>query len=72
MNITATSGYVPPFQGTHGPTAGTTATTGSTPASGGPASTQATLQALLTRLQQDLGYGSSSTPAIGNSISTQV
>ena len=71
MNITATSGYVPPFQGTHGPTAGT-ATTGSTPASGGPASTQATLQALLTRLQQDLGYGSSSTSAIGNSISTQV
>ena len=53
------------------PTAGT-ATTGSTPASGGPASTQATLQALLTRLQQDLGYGSSSTSAIGNSISTQV
>ena len=71
MNITATSGYVPPFQGTQGPTAGT-ATTGSTPAGGGPASTQATLQALLTRLQQDLGYGSSSTSAIGNSISTQV
>ena len=71
MNITATSGYVPPFQGTRGPTAGIS-TTGPTPASGGPASAQATLQALLTRLQQDLGYRSSSTSAIGNSISTQV
>ena len=33
---------------------------------------QATLQALLSALQQDLGYGASSTtPAVGNSISTQ-
>ena len=32
---------------------------------------QVSLQALLTNLQQDLGYGNSSTSAIGNSISTQ-
>lgn len=36
------------------------------------ATVQPTLQALLTNLQQDLGYGNSSTSAIGNSISTQV
>jgi hypothetical protein len=28
------------------------------------------LQALLTKLQQDLGYGASSTSPIGNSVST--
>jgi hypothetical protein len=36
------------------------------------ATAQPTLQALLTNLQQDLGYGNSSTYAVGNSISTQV
>lgn len=51
---------------------GSVATAGSTTSGGGAAPAQATLQALLNRLQQDLGYGSWGTSAIGNSISTQV
>jgi hypothetical protein len=49
------------------PVAGAATTTGTADS----AAPQATLQALLTALQQDLGYGSSTAPAVGNSISTQ-
>ncbi len=40
-------------------------------ATGSSASTQPSLQTLLTTLQQDLGYGSSSTLALGNTVSAQ-
>jgi hypothetical protein len=44
----------------------------STGSSSSASSSQATLQALLTQLQQNLGYGAaSSTAAIGNLLSTQ-
>lgn len=52
--------------------AGAAAHVDSTATDAGAASSRATLQALLTSLQQDLGYGSPSTPAIGNLVSTQV
>jgi hypothetical protein len=48
----------------------TSTSTGSATGTTGPTSTQATLQALLANLQQDLGYANSGTSAIGNSIST--
>ena len=48
----------------------TSTNAGSATGTTGAASTQATLQALLANLQQDLGYANSSTSAIGNSIST--
>jgi hypothetical protein len=40
--------------------------------SSGAGSVQATLQAFLTNLQQDLGYGSSNASAIGNLVTAQV
>jgi hypothetical protein len=42
-----------------------------TPGTANATAPQATLQALLTALQQDLGYGGSTSPAVGNSVSTQ-
>lgn len=54
------------LQGSQSPPATTSA---SVPAAN--ASTPPTLQALLTNLQQDLGYGKSSTSAIGNVVSAQ-
>lgn len=48
-----------------------TTSSGSTGASGGAASQKVTLQALLTQMQQNLGYGaSSSTTSLGNIVST--
>jgi hypothetical protein len=52
------------------PAAATTAVTGSTSAGAG--SVQATLQAFLTNLQQDLGYAGSNASAVGNLLTTQV
>jgi hypothetical protein len=55
------------LQGSASPSATTDASAGSS--SNSSTSTAPTLQALLTNLQQDLGYGKSSTSAIGNSVS---
>jgi hypothetical protein len=52
--------------------AGTTTSSSAASSSGGSGSIQATLQAFLTNLQQDLGYGSSNASAIGNLMTAQV
>ncbi|HWK84991.1 MAG TPA: hypothetical protein VNS61_14765 [Caldimonas sp.] len=52
------------------PAAATTPATGSTSAAAGNA--QATLQAFLTNLQQDLGYAGSNASAVGNLLTAQV
>lgn len=57
------------LQPTSSTTSGISAASSSSATSANPA--QATLQALLTQLQQNLGYGGSSLAAVGNIVSTQ-